>query len=415
MQIAIHTILRLEPYILGAMTFAFWYPTPTPTDWLPLLVLIPLFWLARWRAEGRPIARTPLDAPLLALVIIGALNVALAPYTRGLLMLGRPLLGIALFYALIAAARRRGGLDGLMQFMVGFGLFAALLALGTTQWNEKADALRFLIDPLPRISNFPGLGGGFNGNEIAGGLAWLAPLIGGLAAWRWRRGLPFPIAGATFVLLALALFLGQSRGAIAGVVLALALISVTIIPRGLGRWAAWAGLLIFVGIQGYLVFGGGASARTTRDEVSAQGRLAMWARALEIVRDHPLTGVGLSMYRDGRVGAHYPIPGYENRPPPHTHNEFLQFGTDMGVPGWALFLWLYGAAAWMLARVCRAGDDRARAYAVAVGAGLLAHAVFGLVDAITLWDRLAFIFWLMLGLVGALDAERVIKPDQAEK
>ena len=40
--------------------------------------------------------------------------------------------------------------------------------------------------------------------------------------------------------------------------------------------------------------------------------------------------------------------------------------------------------------------------AVAVSAGgLLAHAVYGMADAITLWDRFAFVFWIMLGLLAA--------------
>ena len=55
----------------------------------------------------------------------------------------------------------------------------------------------------------------------------------------------------------------------------------------------------------------------------------------------------------------------------------------------------------MLVQSWRKGDSQARILAVAVAGGLLAHAVYGLGDAITLWDRLAFIFWWLLGLAGA--------------
>jgi hypothetical protein len=37
----------------------------------------------------------------------------------------------------------------------------------------------------------------------------------------------------------------------------------------------------------------------------------------------------------------------------------------------------------------------------AIAAGLFAHAIYGLTDAIPLWDRFAFFFWWMLGLSGA--------------
>ena len=44
---------------------------------------------------------------------------------------------------------------------------------------------------------------------------------------------------------------------------------------------------------------------------------------------------------------------------------------------------------------------RDRAVAVAVAAGLLAHMVYGMGDAITLWDRFAFGYWWMIGLAAA--------------
>ena len=122
---------------------------------------------------------------------------------------------------------------------------------------------------------------------------------------------------------------------------------------------------------------------------------------MAIVHDYPLTGVGLSMFRDGRVRAQYPASGFEGRILPHAHDEFLQVATDMGLPGLIVFGAIYGVAGWMVLRIWRRGDAAARILALALGAALLAHAVYGLTDAITLWDRFAFVFWLMLGLLAA--------------
>jgi O-antigen ligase len=107
------------------------------------------------------------------------------------------------------------------------------------------------------------------------------------------------------------------------------------------------------------------------------------------------------MFRDNRVRKRYPVTTYSLSVLPHTHDELLQFGSDMGLPGLALFLALYGTAAWMLIYAYRHGDRPSQIIAAAVGAGMLAHGFFGVGDAITVWDRFAFLFWWLLALASA--------------
>ena len=107
------------------------------------------------------------------------------------------------------------------------------------------------------------------------------------------------------------------------------------------------------------------------------------------------------MFSDSEVRDQYPVPSSRSGIVPHTHNEYLQVATDMGIPGLILFLGIYVATARMLFRAWRAGGDEIRTRSAAAGSGLLAHAIFGLGDAITLWGRFGFIFWLMLGMAGA--------------
>jgi O-antigen ligase len=260
-----------------------------------------------------------------------------------------------------------------------------------------------IIEALPTVRGFPAFETGFNPNEIAGALAWLTPLLLGIALGPARdRGLR-TAAGVAGGLLLLALFLGQSRAALFGTLAALGVVAL-LIPTGRQRWLTAAGVAALVALQATLMTGAFQPASrdslAARDEISVGSRYDLVDNSLLIIRDYPLTGVGLNMYRDSRVRQTYPTPALNNRPP-HTHNELLQAGTDMGLPGMAVFIWLYAAAAWMLYRAWRRGDAAARAASVAVAAGLLAHLIYGLADAITLWDRLAFIFWLLLGLAGA--------------
>ena len=402
-------ILWFESLILTGITLAFWFPTPTRTDWLWVIwLLVPLL-VARTICYRRVITRTPLDLYFVVFMILGVINVYAAPYTRGLMMLARPLLGIALYYALVERTRITGSLHSAVQVIILLSLLLGIHALGATQWSGKSDQLRFLIDLMPTVRN-PTAEGGFNVNEIAGAVAWVLPFTARIAAYRWRvRGIRWDVTLA-FVMLFLGIILGQSRSAIAGVVVGLFLVSLFTL-RGLWRLLAWGLLIGIIALEVVLITDGLAQAPQTdaagevalaRDEESAVIRLDIWSSALAIIRDYPFNGVGLSMFRDGRVRERYPVPSMEGKILPHTHNEILQITSDMGLPGLLVFISIHVVAAWMLFRAWRSGDEETRAVSVAVAAGLLAHAIFGLTDAITLWDRFGFMLWLMLGVAGAV-------------
>lgn len=397
-------ILRLEPVLLLVMVHAFWYPYETRV-W-SLLVLIPLS-AARLLVHGRLFTRTPLDIPLLVFLVLGVVNVFVAPYTRGLIMLGRPIMGMALAYSAVEAARRSSSMNGLTNITLIKGILLGIIALTTSQWTEKSYHLMFLIEPLPDWRSLPVITGGFNVNEIAGALSWVTVFAAAIAIYAWRTPnttLLRAAATTAFGLLLFALFLGQSRFAIFGVILALALVIFALIPPGRWRWAALAALAAFTVLEiivftGFLLPAGDVTAE--RDEESWSSRLNVWGSAAAMMRDYPLTGVGMSMYRDARVRALYPVPGYEQRPLPHAHNELLQVGADLGVPGLTIFIVWHIILGWMLWQSWRRGGASAKAVAAGCAGGLLAHAFFGLGDAITLWDRFTFLYWWMVGLAAA--------------
>ncbi len=418
-----HWILILEPFWLAFMLFAFWYPSPQRDAWMWLLVGIPLTMVARFILYQRLWTRFPLDVVFLIFIVMALLNMRFAPYTRGLIMLGRPLLGMALCLYFVDYARVHGKLDGLLIGTLLMGLLVAFLALTGSQWNSKSDQLLPIINLLPRFTQFPAAEGGFNANEIAGALAWLTPLLAGVALlpfdspvvgtryivslqrnfvfrnlWRW-------VSAITFLLLFAALFFGQSRFALGGTLLALALMTPLVMKSWRWRGLAWAGLIAVAVLEIMImrnVFNpANLNQQVSRDEDSLSARFDIWNSALHIIHDYPLTGVGLNMFRDNRVRAVYPVPTFLQPVLPHTHDEFLQFGTDMGIPGLALFIALYGAAGWMLWRGYRSGVRSVQIIAASVAAGLLAHAFFGIGDAVTLWDRFAFLFWWLLALAAA--------------
>jgi len=407
----------IEPILLTMMLIAFWYASPTRDSWLWLLALIPVIWALRWLINKHWWTRTPLDGFLVAFVGLSLLNVYVAPYRRSpdiaysfFVLMGRPLLGIALYGYFVERARARGRIDSLIGATLILGTLVAVLALGASQWNNKSTVLQFMTNALPRITDILApfdAGGGFNANETGGALAWVCPLVAGLIAYRWERynRVLRAITVVLFAFLFLALFLGQSRFALAGTLIALAALVKLLVPQRRVRWLAWAGLTTLTVLEILIIrdvfVPSDQSQLTQRDEQSMIGRVDIWNSALRIMRDYPLTGVGLNMFRDGRVRALYPAPGFFGPVLPHTHQEWLQAGTDMGVPGFIVFVGLELTAGYMLYRGYRQGDSAARAVIAGVGAGLFAHAIFGLGDAITLWDRFAFLFWWLLGLGSA--------------
>ncbi len=397
-------VLRLEPYLLALTVFLFWM-TPERLEYL-WLFLPPL--IARVILYRRLWTPTPLDALLLALIALVLINYRYAPFTRSLWIGSRALMAVPLALAVIEIARRRRSTDRLMIITLLLSLLVGVLALGSSQWSDKSLLLKPITDVLPRITNFPGAVKGFNVNEIAGAMAWLMPFAAGIAIFDWRENRPGArrnLATAAFCALWLALFLGQSRMAIAGLIFAMAILIVWLIPRGRWQVLAWGALIAFTVVE-VVLFIGIFSPDTNleqRDESSWQSRVLIWQSAADMIVDYPLTGVGMNKYRLRDVRLRYPVERYEDRVLPHAHNELLQIGADLGVPGMLFYISLHGVGLWMLVRVWRASPPRSepRMMAVTLAGCFTAHVIFGLADAITLWDRFIFVFWWLVGMVGA--------------
>ena len=249
-------------------------------------------------------------------------------------------------------------------------------------------------------------------NEIGGAMAFFAPFAAGIILYDVRtRSAPLRLllAAVAFALLALALALGQSRFALIGVLLTIGVLIFLLIPTPRWRYATLAvwlvACLLEVGIvmqvfAPVLSSPEAAETATIRDEESLAQRPVIWGAALGIIRDYPLTGVGPNEFRSRAVRAKYPVPNFAMTVVPHAHNELLQVGTDLGIPGMILYIGWHVALAWMVWRVWRKGDPLLKAVAASAAAGLIAHTIFGLGDAITMYDRFAFAYWLFVGMAG---------------
>jgi putative inorganic carbon (HCO3(-)) transporter len=137
----------------------------------------------------------------------------------------------------------------------------------------------------------------------------------------------------------------------------------------------------------------------------SEGRGEVWTRALYILEDFPLTGVGLGAFT--RVtDLLYPLFRYPPGAIGHAHNLFLQVGVDVGLPGLAAWLAMYLLALAISWRAYRLGSVNGDWWMAGLGSGLfagqIALGVHGLVDAVV-WGmvRPAPLVWGVWGIIMA--------------
>ncbi len=370
----------------------------------PWLLLLPFLLPVLWLIKAPPI--TPLNGSLLLLLVAVLLSLAasfdIAYSTSKVLGV---VLGVAVFFAVVRVVSSSGALDiAIETYAVAGGALAAIGVLGTN-WIGKVGALQSLAARMPAvIRGVPGQQEGFQPNAIAGALLFFIPLQLALAVSGRRR-----ILAVLLLLFTSGVFLlTQSRNAWLGLAVAMA------------AWAIWQSRgrlrLAVIGIVVVAILGGAAfwvygnsrlSERVVGGGLSSdvESRVELWSRAIYMIEDFPFTGVGMNDFR--RV---MPVmyPAFFTAPETdiaHAHNQLLNTGAELGVPGLVAYIAILLGAAAMLVRTFRiTSDARLRWIAAGLGAGFLAFFGFGMADAIALGAKLGIVFWAALSLVVAVDA-----------
>lgn len=370
------------------------------------LATLPLFWLARKLATGMWSAATPLDVPLAILLGLGLVGVGVSSdVARSARLYLEMLGGIAVYYGIvngIAAQRLSYGIWTLLVLGAGLGLVGLLGLEPTTKFLS-----------LPEIRLVPKLDldflnpRGFTANIVAGAIAPVVPLAvaWGLTQSGARRVLALALAPGLFAIV----ILSQSRGALVGLAVGLGILLVWRVPRLIWLVPFAAAFLVaavvFLGPDTF------AQALLASDSTgTAGGRLELWDRAVRMMRDFPVTGIGIGTF-EPVLRTLYPLArSSSDAPQPHTHNLYLQMGVDLGLGGMIAFLGMVTTALGIgIRNLRRASDDSIRACAVGLLAGYVTFLVHGLLDAAAISTKVSVIAWLILALMMALAAERVHK------
>ena len=377
---------------------------PNPGSWLALAA-IPFLWALRWTQHRRLTVRTPVDIPLLVILIMLLVTFyATAVFSLTWVALCQLLAGIALFYALVN--RLQSGEDLLISekgvVLVGAGL--AILAPLSTDWvTDKVFSLPqvygYLLMLLPET---------MHPNVLAGALVMVIPISVALLlytpsperAWivwlRHKGWIALALGGMVVTLI-----LTQSRGAYLALLVAL---FVVCLPRQ--RWLlALVPLAIIAFFLTLYSRGSGPIMDlilTTGAVGGWEGRREVWSRAIYMIQDFPYTGIGLGTFsRVAPVMYPYFLLG-PDADIPHAHNLFLQVAVDLGIPGLLAFLALFFGSivmAWQGYRKFRVTDERALAgMALGLLGSLTAISVHGMLDSVSWGAKPAVIFWVVMAL-----------------
>ena len=145
------------------------------------------------------------------------------------------------------------------------------------------------------------------------------------------------------------------------------------------------------------------------NDTSTSSRFDLWAAGLQVIRQEPVTGVGLGADAVRRMVQLSQL--YQGRASfVHCHNIYLQIWAEMGLLGLVPFL---GAMLGMMKSAARAvrhaPNSPARHMAIGGTSAILGALVCGLADYLWTYPRIMFLFWFVFGLT--LAAIKVCKTE----
>ena len=136
-----------------------------------------------------------------------------------------------------------------------------------------------------------------------------------------------------------------------------------------------------------------------------QDRLSMYQNTLNMIRHHPLVGVGVNTF--SKNYAKYKLAKVEEQFPTldttYTHNMYLQMGGEIGLLGLSAFLWLLFMFFRENLRTFHSlKDGFLQTICLSLGACVIAFLVNGMTETSLYYARVSPIFWYLIGFSLAL-------------
>ncbi|MEP6501972.1 MAG: Wzy polymerase domain-containing protein [Betaproteobacteria bacterium] len=332
---------------------------------------------------------------LLAIAVVASWTLGSLPTSLALPPLGLLIVGcvVAALGARVAQGGGKEGLEAFAPFAIGavaVGVLSSLIAIIQVYIPSLADGVLIAQSGLPGRA----VGNLRQPNHLASLLIWSVIALVPLVEWRRMPGWLGALLGA---LIMFAVVLSGSRTGLYGGVLVLVvwgaldarlaketralLVATLVFPIGI---VAWPWVAAQLGLVPHAV---GAATRLSDGDSS---HFAIWANAVEMIRQQPWLGVGW-----GEFNFAWTLTPFPHRPVAffdHTHDLPLQLAVELGIPGAALVL---GLLVWALVQ------GAIRAWATAGSAGHGARAAWVMIMMIAIHSLDEYPLWYAYFLLPA--------------
>ena len=332
-------------------------------------------------------------ALVLYLFVAVVATLASATFTGSLRDLAIYICSFLVFFVLINQLQTKKELHTYLNFALAGALLVALYGIyqyifGAPMQSGWVDATR---NPLIGVRVYSFFG---NPNVMAEYLILIIPF--GIALFFSVRNIFCKLLylGVTG-LLALSLLLTLSRGGALGLLAALFIFALLkdrrIIIVLLLVVLIAAAVMPAVFLQRFATIG------NPMDSSNAY-RLTVWKETVQMIKDFPLTGVGLGYQAYQKVYPYYMLD--RTKRPFHSHNTALQSLAETGIIGFLAFFWLMAGAGKRGLQALRRSDDNYLKHitmaALAALAGILTQ---GLGEVIIYLPKITMLFWLTVALI----------------
>lgn len=352
----------------------------------------------RWRSgRGTTLAdlETPLDRPIALFLGAALLSLLASEVLRVSLRDLRTLVlePVAAYYLATWLLRDRSDLNRLLGGLLLGGVAAALTGLYQYLFTDHVVA----VEGVRRM-----LGPYQSPNHLGLYMGRMLPMAVAVLLFLPEARLP---AASLVAVLGVAQTLTFSLGAWLATLLAICGVVVLWRPRATLALAAGVAAILLASVPILTTERIASHFSLTRG--TSFIRLQVWESSINMIRDHPLLGVGMDNFLY-HYRASYLLPEAVAEPNlSHPHNLVLNFWLQMGILGVVAAAWILATLAGIWRRLWRkaTGGWETAILAGIAGASidLLAH---GMVDNSYFLADLAFHFWLSAGMLVALDRSR---------
>ena len=329
-----------------------------------------------------------LDWSVLAFVGISLISVFFADYKTYALREFRVIIvEPAIYYALIRAAKLdRKAVWRIVDALIVAGVLVAVIGLVQYAFGLNLITAEEGVQRLRSVYGSPNNVGLFWGRVFPIGLAIAA--LGTGRQRKWYALALLPIVAA--------LVLSQSRGALL-MGLPATILAIGILAGGRWLWASIGTLLVGAFASIPLLNSPRIQALFNGEGGTGFFRISLWKSAIDLIRDHPLFGVGPDNFLYAYRARYLRPEAWQESSLSHPHNFVLDFASRLGLIGLSVFVWMQ--VAFWRSVLTRLKQPATRALIIGLAASMIDFLAHGLVDASYFVVDLAYVFMLTLALV----------------